>query len=123
MDEYRQNQIEALETLAEFNVGLLKNMGIVITELEGERLDDTDKFIDGITDAMNWEIEVLNGTLDLINEDGIVIDKQLFNEAVSELSAALKDKDDAGAAAGFKKVIPFFETLGEAATRLSAGGK
>ena len=122
MDEYRAQQIEALETLAEFNVGLLKNINIVITELEGERLDDTDKFLDGITEAMNWEIQVLNGTLDLINENEVVIDKAEFNAAVSELSKALADKDDKKSAEGFRKVYPFFEKLGEVASLLTTRG-
>ena len=62
MQSTREEQREALETLVEFNERLLKNMKIIVKELSGARLDDTDKFLKAIVDAMNWEIAVVNGT-------------------------------------------------------------
>ena len=67
MEDNRKEQIEALEVLLEFNERLVKNMKIIVKELSGKRLDDTDKFLKSIVDAINWEIQVVNGTLEVIN--------------------------------------------------------
>lgn len=53
MENTKKEQQEALETLVEFNERLLKNMKIIVKELSGKRLDDTDKFLKAIVDAMN----------------------------------------------------------------------
>ena len=68
MEDARKEQLEALEVLAEFNDRLVKNMNIIVKELSGERLDDTDKFLKSIVDAINWEIQVVNGTMEALND-------------------------------------------------------
>ena len=68
MIENRDEQKEALEVLLGFNERLVKNMKLVAKELKDGRLDDTEAFLNDITQAMNWEIQVVNGTLDLLNE-------------------------------------------------------
>lgn len=115
MDEHRKEQIEALEVLVDFNDRLVKNMKIIVRELSGQRLDDTDNFLKAIIDAINWEIQVVNGTLELLNEGKERIDKESFNSAVIALSNAITSGDDAGMAQEFTNVIPFFENLGTAA--------
>lgn len=120
MEDNRAEQREALEVLVEFNDRLLKNMGIIIKEFSGERLDDTDAFLKGITDAMNWEIQVMNGTLDFLNEGKERIDKETFNAAVIKLGDAIKAKDDAAMAEAMKELVPMFENLGAAAREVLA---
>lgn len=115
MEDNRAEQREALEVLAEFNERLVHNMKIIVKELSGERLDDTDKFLKGITDAINWEIQVMNGTMDMLNDGKTRIDKEAFNQAVVALSDAIKSKDDARMAKEFENIIPVFEQLGESA--------
>ena len=115
MEDNRAEQKEALEVLVEFNERLVHNMKIIVKELSGERLEDTDKFLKGITDAMNWEIQVMNGTMDMLNDGKERIDKEAFNRAVMALSDAIQSKDDAGMAKEFEHMIPFFEQLGESA--------
>ena len=51
MEDNRAEQIEALQVLEEFNGRLVKNMEIIVKELSGERLDDTDQFLKGIVDT------------------------------------------------------------------------
>ena len=68
MEANRVEQREVLETLLRFNERLVKNIGIVTNELSGARMDDTDKFLKSIIDAMNWELAVMNGTMELLNE-------------------------------------------------------
>jgi uncharacterized protein YjgD (DUF1641 family) len=115
MEDNRAEQVEALEVLTEFNDRLVHNMEIIIKELSGERLDDTDKFLKGIVDAINWEIEVVNGTMETLNEGKQRVDKASFNNSIIALSEAINAKDDAKMAEQFKNVIPIFKNLGEAA--------
>lgn len=115
MDDRRKEQVEALEVLVEFNERLTKNMGIIAKELSGVRMDDTDNFLKAIVDAINWEIQVVNGTMELLNEGKERVDKEKFNQSIVALSNAIAGKDDAKMAEEFKKVLPVFEQLGVAA--------
>lgn len=120
MEENRAEQKEALETLVEFNERLVKNMNIIIKELSGERLDDTDKFLKGILDAINWEIQVMNGTMELLNEGKDRINKAEFNDKIIELDAAVKEKKDDRIAAAIRNLLPEFENLQVAAKEVIA---
>lgn len=115
MEDNRTEQVEALEVLTEFNERLVHNMEIVVKELSGARLDDTDKFLKSIIDAINWEIQVVNGTMDLLNEGEVRVNKESFNNAIVALNEAINQKDDAKMAEEFKNVIPIFRQLGESA--------
>ncbi len=114
MEDNRKEQLEALEVLVEFNERLVKNMTIIVKELSGERLDDTDKFLKSIVDAINWEIQVVNGTMEVLNEGKERLNKASFNVSVTSLSNAIGEKDDTKMAEEFKKIIPVFEQLGAA---------
>lgn len=112
MEDNRKEQLEALEVLGEFNERLVKNMKIIAKELSGSRLDDTDKFLKSIIDAINWEIQVVNGTLDVLNEGKERLNKEDFNAAVISLSNAINDNNDTEMAEEFRKITPVFEQLG-----------
>ncbi len=118
MEDNRKEQIEALEVLVDFNGRIIKNVKILIKELSGARLDDTNKFIKSIIDAMNWEIEVMNGTMSLLNEGKERIHKDDFNKAVTAVAQAVNSKDDAKMAEAFTNVLPYFEQLGQAAAEV-----
>ena len=108
MEDSRTEKLEALETLVSYNDKVVKNVGILIKELSGQRLDDTDKFLDSILNAINWEIQVLNeGKERIVNE--------AFNEKVIALGEAVKGKDDAKMADAFRALEPELEKLGAAA--------
>lgn len=119
MEDNRAEQKEALEILKEFNVRLLKNMNIIVKELSGQRLDDTDKFLKGIVDAINWEVEVVNGTMQLLNEGKERIQKEAFNEKIIAFSDAIASKKDENMANTIKALIPEFENLGKAADEVT----
>lgn len=115
MEANREEQKEALEVLLEFNSRLVGNMKSIVQELTDGRLEDTDKFLENIVQALNWEIQVVNGTMDLLNEDKVRVEKEAFNEKIQLLGSAIAAKDDAKMAEKFKEVIPVFEALQEAA--------
>lgn len=120
MEDNRAEQIEALETLVEFNDKVIKNITILVKELSGQRLDDTDKFQDSIINAINWEIQVLNATMDVINEGKERIVKEAFNGKVTALGEAVKSKDDQKIADAFNELKPELEKLGAAAREVIA---
>ena len=78
MENITAEQLEALETMAEFNERLLKNLPTLITELSGNRQPDTDQYQKSIIDAINWEIAVINSTLEVLNQGKVRIHKEDF---------------------------------------------
>ena len=115
MENNRKEQIEALAVLEEFNSRLVNNMHIIVKELSENRLEDTNKFLKSILDAINWEIQVVNGTMEVLNEGKERVNKEVFNDAVVALSDAVKANDDKKMAEAFTIIIPVFENLGESA--------
>lgn len=111
MEDKRSEQIEALQTLAEYNEKVLKNIPILVRELRGERLEDTGKFLTAIVNAINWEVQVLNGTLDVLNEKEENVSKENVNQKILALSDALKEKDDKAQAEAFEQLIPELELI------------
>ena len=59
-------QIEALEVYIEYNKKLMNSINMLLLELREQRKDDTDEFQKKIIEGLNWEIQILNGTLSLI---------------------------------------------------------
>lgn len=119
MEDNRKEQIEALEVFLEFNERLVKNMRIIVKELSGERLDDTDKFLKAIVDAINWEVQVVNGTMEVLNDGAERVNKEEVNSVIIPLSDAIAAKDDARMAEAFKNAIPVFEQLGAVAKEVT----
>lgn len=113
MEDNRKEQMKTLETLLEFNDRLVNNIQIIVKELSGNRLEDTDKFLKSILDAMNWEIQVVNETMEVLNEGKERVKKETFNNAVVALSDAVKANDDAKMVEAFIPIILVFERLGE----------
>lgn len=95
MDDYRQQQIEALQVAHEYCGKLIKGIENVSEELSGSRLLDTDAYLDEVVKGINWIIEIINRTMDVINEKEILIENDKVNEAVNELGDALSKKEDA----------------------------
>ena len=117
MSDNRKEQVEALQALLDYNPRLIHGMKAVTTELEGERKPDTDEYLRSIINGMNWEIQIVNGTREVIDEQEIKIDRQEMNDTFMEFSDVYAKKDDYGMAVlFFQKIIPFFETF-EAAAR------
>lgn len=120
METNKSEQIEALQTLMEYNERILKNIPILVKELSGQRLDDTDKFMDSIIKAINWEIQVMNLTMDVLNEGKERISKEAVNEKIMFLSDAIAAKEDSKIAEGFRQIASVLETIGAAAKEVTA---
>lgn len=123
MEDIRAQQIEALEVFKDYNGRLVKSMNSIIPELEGDRKDDTDKFLDEIVKGINWEIGILNGTMDFINEKEERIKKEEINTSILKLSKALEGKKDSEIAASLKETLPVFENFGKVADEVLKDAK
>lgn len=112
MEDNRAEQIEALQALTEYSPKLIASMRAVVKELTEIRQPDTDEYLNSIIKGMNWEIQIMNGTLSLINEKEVRIDKDAANAVFIEFGQAYDAKRDVAIADVFtEKVIPFFEKL------------
>lgn len=115
MEDIRTQQIEAVEVLKDYNERLVRSMKNIIPELEGDRKKDTDKFLDEIIKGINWEIGILNGTMELINEGEDRVKKEEINGSILKLSKALEGKQDHEIATSLKETLPVFENFGKVA--------
>lgn len=103
--ELKEQQIEALKALLEYNTRLIKSVNLILIELKEERKDDTDEFQKKILDGINWEIEILNRTLSLINEEKERMNKEKINNNIIKFGNKLKSKEDLKIAEGFENDI------------------
>lgn len=91
-NEFRE-EIEALEALKSYNVKMVKALKEIIPELKGQKKEDTDEYFQHILKGLNWEIQVLNGTMNYLNRNEIIIDKEKLNRSISELNSAVQDNN------------------------------
>lgn len=114
-EDVRTQQVEALQTVNEYIGKLIPSMETVAGELSGDKQEDTDAYLQQIIDGLNWVIEVFNGTMSLINEERVIMDKNEINREVVQLSEALIDKNDARVATVLESgILPFlkqFQTI------------
>ena len=84
----------------------------------GCRKEDTDEFLRMVLDGVNWELNVLNGCLSLINEEEKVLDKNRANETILDFQQVFSSKnDEAISKAITEKLIPLVEQITEAAQK------
>lgn len=120
MEDLRTQQIEALQAAIPYCDKIIKAIGNIIEEFSGNRQEDTDEYMHSIINGLNWIFEVYNGTQDLINDQGAVIDKNAVNEAVVALNAANGNNDDAARAEAFKEIRSFVEQFRAEAEKKAA---
>ncbi|SHO48805.1 hypothetical protein [Anaerocolumna xylanovorans] len=108
----KQQQIEVLGEFYDYSKKLIPAVETVISELKGNRQEDTEEFLNMVIHGINWTIEVLNHTMDIINAGEAIIDKEQINEGILGLERAIREKDDNGAAEVLKdKILPFLLVL------------
>ncbi len=107
--------VEALQALTEYSPRFLNSLKALHDELVIERKPDTDEFLDAVIKGMNWEIEVYNGTRELLSGND-ALDKDKANAAFMDFSSAFKRHDDEEMGRLLReKIIPFFTALEGAA--------
>ncbi|MBA4686675.1 MAG: hypothetical protein H2184_05930 [Candidatus Galacturonibacter soehngenii] len=112
MDNVKNEQIEALKAVIEYNEKLVPAIKEVILELDGEQKEDTFSYLDYILKGVNWVIQVVNGTKSLLEKNDIMIDKDEMNRIIATLNSAVKEKDSAKISHCLKEgILPFCNLL------------
>ena len=93
MEEREQLQREVLKELITYSDNLIPALQILIEELRTEGQEDTNTFLNDVINGINWEIEVFNQCMSLINEKGSYIDKKSMINAVKNLGNSLSGGD------------------------------
>lgn len=116
MEDLKAQQLEALQVLKEYNQKLTKSVLLIIEELRGMRKEDTDEFLNKIIEGINWEIQIYNGTKELINGDKVRVDKEEMNRHAVAFGEAVQAKNDADIADSFETdILPLLTKLEDAA--------
>ena len=112
MEDNRKEQVEALEALKDYNPKICKALKEIIPELKGEKKEDTKEYVDHIFKGINWELQVINGTLELLNEKEQQVSKNALNEMVSHINDEYTSKEDEKLAKVIEEeLLPFAEKL------------
>lgn len=120
MENNRKEQLEAVKVLADFQEKFIANTEILIDELTTSKKEDTDQLLKSVTDAVNWEMGVLNGTLSLINEEEEKLSKSEINDAVMKLADALRSQEDRQIADALEnQLLPMLKKVKEAVKEIS----
>ncbi len=117
--DYKNEQIEALQVVQNYDIRLAKGIRNILPELRGEEREDTKEYLKQIINGLNFTLEAINGTMSLLNETRQRIDKEKTNAKVEKLGAALKKKENAEIADVLEKeILPFVEEFLESATEV-----
>lgn len=112
MEEIREQQIEALHAAYDYNKKLSKALTEIVLELRGAEKEDTKEYLDKIMEGTNWIIQVVNGTLSLINEKEERISKEEINDIIIKLNAAFSDNNYSEIAEVIEKgILPFINNV------------
>ena len=93
MEDMREQQKEALLTARDYIGKLLDAVDVVGVELSGEEQEDTKEYLDTILKGVNWTIEVLNRTIDYVNENEELIQKESVNDRMLHFSSVYESSN------------------------------
>ena len=120
MEDKRLQQLDVLRTMYDYNKKLRTGITEVVEEIRTERKEDTQEYLEIVLKGLNWVIQVVNGTKDLLNEKEIIIDKDIINADVMELNQAYMKKDELAIADLLEKsFLPMLDVLDKAAVELA----
>ena len=108
----KDDQIEALETLADYIPKLIGGIATVKAELRGARKPDTDEYLKMIIDGINWVLGIVNGCMSLLEEYNIAFDKEKANDYSVAFSNAYGTGNDTAIADSMDAdVIPMIRLI------------
>ncbi|MCR4842588.1 MAG: hypothetical protein K5840_04950 [Eubacterium sp.] len=115
MEELRQQQKEALITTHEYIQKLFDAIPKVNNELRGQMLDDTEEYLNAILNGVNFVTEVFNRTMDYVNADEVLVDKEKLNEYVLRFMAEYKNGSKAAIADSLENdILVYLQSFDEA---------
>lgn len=88
MEDIRAQQIEALEMGCSYIEKLIPAMKEIIPELRGEELPDTKDYLKQQIEGLNFVIDIINGTMNLINEKETILIKDNMEQKIQSLDKA-----------------------------------
>ncbi|MCR5418318.1 MAG: hypothetical protein K6E84_05320 [Lachnospiraceae bacterium] len=110
MDEVKKLQYEALRDGSDYALRLVPAIREILPELRGEPRDDTEDFKNQIFEGINYIVEITNGTLSLINEKEVILNRDGIEEKMQQLIASVEEKDNNKVADALEEgILPFVE--------------
>ncbi|MCR5785762.1 MAG: hypothetical protein K6G40_09005 [Eubacterium sp.] len=121
MEDLKQQQKEALLTVQDYVQRLKKAIPNACGELRGDMLDDTEEYVKTILNGVNYTIEVLRRTLDYINADEDIIDKEEVNGLITDFMDVYRVGPNEKIADAFEKdILVYLEKLDTAISKTCA---
>ncbi len=112
-------QQDIMKELADYSPKIIYGTEEIIGELRHNRKKDTDELFNLVIQGINWEIEVFNNCEEIINQEGVAIDKSKMAAAVVRLGKVLQEKDDIKIAACLEvDFLPFLRNMEQSALKL-----
>lgn len=107
MENVKEQQMEALRAMIDYNKKLVPALEEVVEELRGKQKEDTADYLDYILKGVNWVIQIVNGTKELLNEKKEV-NKDEMNQIISSLNQAVAEKNNIAVAETIENgILPF----------------
>lgn len=107
MEENRSPQMEVLEEASKYCVNVIHSIEVVVSELSGEKKDDTREYLRMTIDAINWVLEMYNATKSYLRDEGITVGEDGVRDNISALEKAVQSQDDAACADALKNIKNF----------------
>lgn len=115
----REEKIEALAEICEYDKKLAEIFGILSDELVSGQTDLQSKAFGQVMLGINWTVEVLKQVMDVVTEEPARLNVAQVNEALTAFNDAYESADADKVALILKeKMIPAFEEICEAGARL-----
>ncbi len=124
MDDVRRLQYEALADGGNYALRLVPAIREILPELRGDEKDDTEDFKNQIFDGINYIVEILNGTLSLINEKEVIINRDGVEDIIYQLIKAVESNDNNEVGIVLEEgILPFIEIFYQVASVMVAKAK
>ncbi len=117
MDELRELQYEALKDGADYALKLVPAIREILPELRGDMKEDTEDFKNQIFEGINYIVQTVNGTMSLINEKEVILNRDGIEEKMQQLIASVHENDNMKVAQALEEgILPFIEIFYQVAT-------
>lgn len=124
MENLKEQQVEALKAIIDYNKKLVPALEEISKELRGEQKEDTKEYLNYILKGVNWVIEVVNGTQSLISNEKEVIEKEEVNHIIVNLNQAIKEENNIEIASIIEGgILPFIAKITKVAGIAVVEGK